>query len=57
MLPIAGTDEELDLGEERLEVRDVWHGELHKSGATEGVMKHLSVKQEDRGTRFTSGII
>lgn len=33
VLPIAGTDEELDLGEERLKVRDVWHGELHKSGA------------------------
>lgn len=32
MLPIAGTDEELDLGKERLKVRDVWHGELHKSG-------------------------
>ncbi len=35
MLPIAGTDEKLDLGEERLKVRDVWHGELHKSGAQE----------------------
>lgn len=33
VLPIAGTDEELDLGEECLKVRDVWHGELHKSGA------------------------
>lgn len=33
VLPIACTDEELDLGEERLKVRDVWHGELHKSGA------------------------
>lgn len=31
VLSIAGTDEELDLGEERLKVRYVWHGELHKS--------------------------
>lgn len=31
MLPVAGADEELDLGEERLKVRDVWHGELHES--------------------------
>lgn len=34
VLPIAGTNEELDLGEERLKVRDVWHGELHKSGTS-----------------------
>lgn len=32
MLPVASTYEELDLGEERLKVWDVWHGELHKSG-------------------------
>lgn len=32
VFPITGTDEELDLGKERLKVRDVWHGELHKSG-------------------------
>ena len=31
VLSIAGADEELNLGEERLKVRDVWHGELHKS--------------------------
>lgn len=43
MLPIASTDEELDLGEERLKVRDVWHGELHKSVRTEKeVSKNLS---------------
>jgi len=35
VLPVASTDEELDLGEERLKVRDVWHGELHKSVRTE----------------------
>lgn len=32
MLPITGADEELNLGEERLKVWDVWHGELHESG-------------------------
>lgn len=32
VLPVAGADEELDLGEERLKVGDVWHGELHESG-------------------------
>lgn len=31
MFPIAGTNEELDLGEECLKVGGVWHGELHKS--------------------------
>lgn len=42
MLPVAGTDEELDLGEERLKVRDVWHGELHKSGTKkEGQQKTI----------------
>jgi len=47
VLPIAGTDEELDLGEECLEVWDVWHGELHKSGAKgqKKVSKSFSVQQ------------
>lgn len=31
---IASTDEELDLREQGLEVRDVGHGELHKSRNT-----------------------
>lgn len=35
MFPIAGTNEELDLGEERLKVGGVWHGELHKSNREE----------------------
>lgn len=35
MFPIAGTNEELDLGEERLKVGGVWHGELHKSDREE----------------------
>lgn len=46
VLPIACTDEELDLGEERLKVRDVWHGELHKSGAKaegRGVSQNLAL--------------
>lgn len=35
VFPIAGTNEELDLGEERLKVGGVWHGELHKSNREE----------------------
>lgn len=27
---IAGADEELDLGKQGLEIRDVWHGKLHE---------------------------
>ncbi|KAG7226603.1 hypothetical protein INR49_003760 [Caranx melampygus] len=42
----TGTDEELDLGEERLKVRDVWHGELHKSGTKKRVSKNQSTQQQ-----------
>lgn len=35
VFPIAGTNEELDLGEKRLKVGGVWHGELHKSNREE----------------------
>lgn len=35
VFPIAGTNEELDLGEERLKVGGVWHGKLHKSDREE----------------------
>lgn len=42
VLPIAGTDKELDLGEKRLKVGDVWHGELHKSGKDDKKQKRCS---------------
>lgn len=57
VFPIAGTNEELDLGEERLKVGGVWHGELHKSNREEAASsdhqetfmqhkKHFEKKQQ-----------
>lgn len=37
---VASTDEELDLREQRLKVRDVGHGELHKSRNTKHSNEH-----------------
>lgn len=34
VLSVAGADEELDLGKQGLEIRDVWHGKLHKPAIT-----------------------
>jgi hypothetical protein len=45
VLSIAGTDEELNLGEERLKIRDVWHGELHKS--TEASQENTNIIKDE----------
>lgn len=37
---VASTDEELDLREQCLKVRDVGHGKLHKSRITKAQYKH-----------------
>lgn len=40
VLSVASTDEELDLREQCLKVRDVGHGELHKSRITKHRNEH-----------------